>query len=87
MIPSLKQAVIEFTKKSNVLNFFLSTNNGGHPGVNVFTVVITRVNATSFKRKINKINHFFLEAKRLYTLPYKFYVCIDEYRSSYPLNI
>ena len=32
-------------------------NNGGHPGVNVFTVVITRVNATSFKRKINKAMH------------------------------
>lgn len=57
MIPSLKQAVIESTKKSNVLNFFLSVNNGGHPGVNVFTVVTFRVNATSFKRKINKAMH------------------------------
>ena len=29
-------------------------NNGGHPGANVFTLAITRVNAASFKRKINE---------------------------------
>ena len=57
MAPSLKQAVIEVTKKSDVLNLFLSVNNGGHLRVNLFAIVITPVNMTSFTRKINETVH------------------------------
>lgn len=52
----LKQAVIEVTKKSNVLNLFLSMNNAGHPQANLFIIIITHVN-TSFKRRTIETRH------------------------------